>query len=361
MADQQLVYVGTYTHGDSGGIYTYTLDETTGALTQVGQAVRSECPSFLDVDPTGRYLYAISEVGEFDGEPSGAVSAFAIDSGDGGLTLLNQRPSRGGGPCHLSVDPAGRAVFVANYGSGSVAMLPVEDDGRLGAPTSFVQHEGASVNPERQEGPHAHSITPSLDGRYVFAADLGLDKVLVYKVDYASGKLVPGHSPSVTVQAGAGPRHFAFHPTGEYGYVINELDSTMNAFAYDATAGVLTQIQSLPTLPEGFEDINYPADVHVSADGRFVYGTNRGHNSLVIFSVDADSGTLTPVDHEPTQGDFPRNFGIDLSGDCLLAANQNSDNVVSFRVDRETGRLTPTGHVAQVSAPVCVKFLRLAG
>ena len=359
MAGRQVVYVGTHTGGTSAGIYQYELVESTGALELIGLAAEAESPSFLDLEARGTHLYAIEEDAGVDGTPGGAVNAYGIDPTDGSLTLLNRQPSGGSGACHINLDPAGRAVFVANYGSGSVAMLPIEENGHVGAPSSIVQHRGSSVNPERQEGPHAHSITPSLGGRFVFSADLGTDEVLIYKVDYTEGLLVATDPPSATIQAGAGPRHFAFHPTGEYAYVINELDSTVNAFACDGVSGRLSEIQSISTLPAGFDGTNYPADIHCSADGRFVYGTNRGHNSMAVFEVAAETGLLAPLGHESTGGDFPRNFGIDLTGRWLLVANQNTNNIVTLAIDPESGGLTPAGPVTHVGAPMCVRFLRL--
>ncbi|MDP6775616.1 MAG: lactonase family protein [Candidatus Latescibacteria bacterium] len=363
MAEQDktlLAYVGTYNREREEGIYLYHLDLASGALSPVDAVSGVKNPSFLALGPESRFLYAVSEMQELDGKPGGGVSAFAIDSGTGSLSPLNQQSSQGAGPCHLSVDQTGRFVLVANYSSGGVAMLPVQDDGSLGEATDAVQHEGSSAHPQRQAGPHAHSITVSPENNYAFAADLGIDKIMVYRIDLAEGKLPPNAVPSVQVHAGAGPRHFAFHPNGRYAYLINELDNTVVAYTFDGTNGTLQDIQTLSTLPEGYAETSYCADIHVSPSGRFLYGTNRGHDSLAIFEIDEGTGKVDLVGLEPTQGEFPRNFAIDPTGSILLAANQNGDNIVSFRMDPDTGRLTPTGHITEVPAPVCIKMMWLS-
>lgn len=354
-----LVYVGTYTRGESEGIYLYRLDTGSGALRPAGVASGVENPSFLAIHPNRRYLYAVSEIENMGGEASGAVNAFAIDPASGALTPLNQQPSGGTGPCHLSVDKTGQFVLVANYNGGSVAVLPIQDDGRLGEASDFIQHEGASsVDPKRQDRPHAHSITLDAANRYAYAADLGLDKVLIYRFDQAAGKLVPHDEVQVT--GGAGPRHFDFHPNNRYAYLIDELDNTVIAFAYDADSGALTPIQTVSALPEDFQGTSYCADVHVAPSGKFVYGSNRGHDSIVVFAIDEETGRLTSVDHESTRGEFPRNFALDPSGRYLLVANQNSNNVVTFCIDQETGKLTATGEEIEVPMPVCLKLLPLS-
>jgi 6-phosphogluconolactonase len=333
------------------------MDKSTGALEFVSAAGGIENPAFLAIHPQQSYLYAVNEVGQFAGKPSGAVSAFSIDSETGELTLLNQQSSQGPGPCHLSVDHTGQFVLVANYSGGSVAVLPIDSEGKLGEATDFVQHEGSSVNPRRQEKPHAHSIMVDESNRYAFVPDLGMDKIMIYRLNLADGKLEPNDEPWAKVKAGAGPRHFDFHPNGKYAYVINELDNTLIAFDYDATRGRLREIQTVSTLPEDFSGTSYCADMHVSPSGKFVYGSNRGHDSIAIFGIDEDTGKLTLVGYEPTQGKMPRNFGIDPTGALLLAANQNSDNVVVFRIDRQTGNLKSTGFMVEVPKPVCVKMI----
>ena len=355
--DYLFLYIGTNTPATGDGIYVYRFEASTGSMERLSSIAGVENPAFLAVDPRGRYLFSVSEVGDESGHQEGAVHAFSIDQASGELVHINHRSSRGTLPCHLSVDHTGQYLLVANYGSGSVAMLPIQGDGSLGEAVSFAQHEGSGTDPERQEGPHAHSITVDPANRYAFAADLGLDKVLAYRLDLDQGKLVPNDLPWVMTASGAGPRHFDFHPDRRYAYVINELGSTMTAYKYDEPRGALTEIQSLSTLPEDFVGTNYCADVHVHPSGRFVYGSSRGHDSIAVFGIDEATGMLTYLDCEPTQGNTPRNFAIDPSGSYLLAANQDSDTVVTFRIAQDTGKLEPTGRVAQVPAPVCLKFM----
>jgi 6-phosphogluconolactonase len=355
-----LVYFGTYTGEKSKGVYVSRLDVASGGLTPPELAGETTSPSFLAVHPSRNFLYAVNEVRTFEGKESGSVSAFAIDRKTGKLTALNQQASVGRGPAHLVVDRAGRNVLVANYGGGSVAVLPIGTDGTLKPASAFIQHTGASVNAERQKGPHAHSINLDPANRFAYAADLGLDKVLVYRFDANNGSLVANDPPFASVQPGAGPRHFAFHPDGRFAYVINEMHVTVTAFSRDRDRGALTALQTISTLPPGrsVETGYSTADVQVHPSGRFLYGSNRGHDSIVVFAIDEKSGRLTYVENRPTQGSTPRGFGIDPSGTYLLAANQRSDTVVVFRIDRQTGRLTPTGHTIEVGAPVCVKFVQ---
>lgn len=350
------VYIGTYTKGKSQGIYGYRMDMSTGKLTPVTSGPRTPNPSFLVIHPNHRFLYAVNEVEDYAGTHGGSVTAFAIDPKSGALTQLNEQSSHGSDPCFITVDKAGKNVLVANYTSGSVASLPIGPDGRLGAATTAIQHHGSSVDKARQAGPHAHSITLDSSNRYAFAADLGLDKVFVYRFDPAHGKLTPNDPPAATVAPGSGPRHFAFHPSERFAYVINEMKSTITAFNYDAHRGTLKEIQTVSSLPAGFHGENSCADLHVSPNGRFLYGSNRGHNSIVIFRIDP-TGHLALIGHQSTQGKTPRNFGIDPSGRFLLAANQDSDSVVVFRMDPDTGHLRPTGTVINVPMPVCVKFM----
>jgi 6-phosphogluconolactonase len=360
-ADTVRVYLGTYTRGESRGIYLTSLDRETGQLAPPELAGECEQPSFVALHPRRPLLYAVSEVAESDGGKGGAVTAFAVDRSTGLLTRLNHQTSGGAGPCHLVVDPSGRNVLVANYGGGSIAALPIAEDGSLAPPSCFIQHEGSSVNPRRQEGPHAHSINLDASGRFAVVCDLGLDKVLVYEFDADTGTLSPGEPPSTSVAGGSGPRHFAFHPSGRFAYANLEISSEVRAFRYHGPYGVLYGFQSISTLPEDFEASNSTAETQVHPSGRFVYCSNRGHDSIAVFAVDEQSGALTLVEHEPTHGETPRNFGIDPTGQYLLAANQKTDNVVSFRIDRRTGELSPTGSSIRVPSPVCVKFSVLPG
>ena len=346
-----MVYVGTYASAKDPGIYAFRMDPATGALTAAGSVSGVANPSFLAVHPDRRHLYAACEAG------AGAVAAFSIDPETGLPALLNQEPSTGNGPCHVSVDPAGKNVLVAHYGNGSVAVLPIRADGRVAPATATVQHAGSGANKQRQEGPHAHSINVDTAGRFAVAADLGLDKLLVYRFDASKGTLAPNDPPAASTAPGAGPRHFAFHPSGRFAYAIHEMNSTLSAYAYDAQRGVLTELNTLTTLPAGFSGNNSTAEVLVHPSGKFVYGSNRGHDSIAIFAVDPGTGRLQSVGHQPTQGKTPRNFGVDPTGNFLIAANQDTNNLVVFRIDTGTGRLTPTGHTAEVPKPVCVRFL----
>jgi 6-phosphogluconolactonase len=355
------VYIGTYTQGKSKGIYLLELEPgqdpgrpTLQAKGLVGETVN---PSFLAIHPGRRFLYAVGEIGDFEGQKTGAVNAFAIDPPSGKLTLLNRQPSGGSGPCHVVVDKEGKNVLVANYGSGSVEALPLTDDGRLGKPTSVQQHHGASVNRQRQEGPHAHSINLDAANRFAVAADLGLDKLLVYRFDAAQGRLFPNSPPAVSVTPGSGPRHFAFHLRGRFAYVINELTCTVTAFTYDAERGVLQEMQTISTLPHELRAGYSTAEVQVHPSGKFLYGSNRGHDSIAVFAIDQETGKLTPVQNQSTLGKTPRNFGIDPTGTYLLAANQDSDNVTLFRIDTATGKLSDLGVQIDVPKPVCVKFV----
>ena len=348
------VYFGTYTGPKSKGIYLSRLDLASGKLSAPTLAGETEQPSFLALHPNRRFLYAVNETGS-GRRGMGKVTAFAVGA-DGKLTLLNQQPSRGTEPCHLVIDRAGKHLLLANYGSGSVAAFPISPDGRLSESTAFVQHSGSSANPQRQKEPHAHSINLDAANRFAVVADLGLDKVLVYRFDGAKGTLSPNKPPSTSVKAGSGPRHFAFHPNGRNAYVINEIASTVTAFQYDAGQGVLKEVQTLSTLPKDYKGDSSTAEVQVHSSGKFLYGSNRGHDSIVVFAIEAN-GTLRYIENTATGGKTPRNFGISPDGRYLLAANQDSANVVVFRIDPQSGRLTSTGNTLEVPSPVCVKFL----
>jgi 6-phosphogluconolactonase len=361
--DDVLVYVGTYTtretfvDGKAAGIHILRLDLASGALREVAVSAPVVNPSYLVLHPSGGYLFTVNEVYTPEG---GAVSAYAIDAASGNLTFLNQQPSHGGAPCHLALAGNGRALVVANYQTGSVAVLPVGDDGRLGAASDVLQHVGSSVNAQRQQGPHAHSVTFDPTGRFVFVCDLGLDKVLIYRFDDAQGKLLPHATPWAVVRAGAGPRHLDIHPNGRWVYAINELDSTIDAFAFDRDAGTLRAFQHLSTLPPDFRGTNHCADLHVAPSGRFVYGSNRGHDSIAVFVVDDDTGRLSRVGHTATDGRTPRNFAIDPTGVWIFAANQDSDSIVPFRIDPANGLLERAGPAVSVPTPVCVRIMPVA-
>ncbi len=356
------VYVGTYTGGEAGsrGIYRMEFDPSTGKLSEPVLAVESASPSFLAVHPTRKTLYAVNELGQYGGQAQGSVSAFAVDASTGVLKPINVQGSGGTFPCHLSVDRTGRNVLVANYGGGNVVVLPLRADGGLEPISSVQKHSGSGPDRKRQEAPHAHSVILDLENRFALAADLGIDQVLVSRLDADKGTLTPNAPPFAMVAPGSGPRHLAFAPDGRFLYVINEMASTLSVFGYDAEGGKMSHVQTLSTLPKGFSGSNTTAEVQVHPSGKFVYGSNRGHDSVAIFRVEAESGKLTPAGHELTGGKEPRNFAIEPEGKYLLAANQNSNNVVVFQIDGDTGKLTPTGVRVTVPMPVCVEFVPMA-
>ena len=354
--DNYFVYIGTYTGKTSKGIYAYRFNTGSGETTPIGLVAETESPSFLAVHPSGRFLYAVNEIDQFGGQPSGAVSAFSVDARTGQLVLLNQVSSRGAGPAHVSLDRSGKYVLVANYGGGSVAVFPVSTDGRLRESSAFVQHAGSSVNVERQAGPHAHAIVVSNDNRFALVPDLGLDELLIYEFDAGKGSLTPNDPKFARTAPGAGPRHIAFHPNGKFVYVLNELDSTVSTLSYDAQHGVLQNRQTLSTLPKGFHGENSTAEILVDSKGEHLYLSNRGHDSISVFDIDSRNGALRPVQDVSSGGRKPRSFTIDPTGKWLFAANQDSENIVVFRIDVSTGQLTRTSHNLQVPSPVCVAF-----
>jgi 6-phosphogluconolactonase len=357
------VYIGTYTleGSESKGIYAYRFDSNMAGLVPMGLAAESINPSFLAVHPNHRFIYAVNEISNYNGQKSGAVSAFAIDRATGKLTLLNQVATRGGDPCYISLDKTGKYVLLANYAGGSIAVFPVLEDGRLGEASAFVQHGGHGTNPERQEGPHAHSIDLSPDNRFALVDDLGLDETLVYGFDSAKGSLTSddakGSTNLVKAEPGAGPRHLAFHPNGKFAYVINEMASTVSVFHYDPASGGLQPVQTISALPKTFSGHSEAAEIQVHPSGKFLYASNRGHDSIAVFAIDGNKGTLSPIEYASTKGANPRNFEIAPTGSVLFAANEKSDNIVVFNINRQTGRLTATGKVLEVSQPVCIKFV----
>jgi len=361
-----LVFVGTYTEpivfgtgkvlqGKGEGIYVFRLDETSGALEFVSKTTGIANPSYLAFDASQSFLYAVNELKAYEGQPTGTVSAFAVaESRTGKLEFLNRQITRGTDPCHVTVDNAGAHVFVANFMSGSVCVLPVHENGALGEACDVVQHRGLSIDPRRQSGPHAHSVTLDASNRYAFVPDLGLDKVMIYRFDAGRGRLEPNAMPWIETKPGAGPRHLALHPGEAFAYLVNELDSTVVGFSYGGN-GTLALQQSVSALPEGFAGESSCADIQVHPSGRFVYVSNRGHDSIAIYRINPVSGSLGYVAHEPTRGRTPRSFAIDPSGRFLIAANQDSDSLGTFRVDSRSGRLRPID-LLQVPTPVCVKL-----
>ena len=348
---ERTLYVGTYTQRDSEGIYIYRFNTETGALRKETVVGGHDNPSFLTLHPQGHILYAVNEDVE-----AGQVSSFAIDSATGGLTFLNTQPTHGTAPCHLAVEPDGNTLIVANYYSGNVAVYPLNADSTIGDPVQNIQHHGSGPNQERQEAAHAHSATISPDGSRVYVADLGIDKVMIYRI--VNGRLEANQPDHVSIHAGAGPRHFDFHPNGRIAYVNGELDLTITVCDFDAATGSLTPVQTISTLPDDAKDRTgfSTADIHVSPDGRFVYCSNRGHHTLAIFSVDQDTGRLTSAGHASTRGQTPRNFTLDPSGAWVLAANQDSDDISVFSRDADTGQLDPVGDMVWAPMAVCLLF-----
>lgn len=343
------LFVGTYTTKTSEGIYTYRFNTQTGEATPITVAKGIKNPSFQAISPDHRFLYSVTEMN------GGAVSAFSIDKNSGNLTLLNTQSAGGNGPCHVDVDKTGKWVLVGNYGGGSLSILPVQTDGSLGIATQTIQHEGNSINTKRQEKPHVHSINIAPNNRDIFVPDLGTDKIMTYTLDKKSGQLSAGNPPFWSATPGAGPRHFTFHPNGKWAYVIQELDATITGFDYKK--GKLEAFQTVKTLPDDYIGLKWCADIHISPDGKFLYGSNRAHESLVIFSINPKTGQLTFVGHQDVLGKTPRNFMIDPTGKWVLVANQDSDNVVIFSRDLKTGKLTPTGQEIKISMPVCLNLL----
>ncbi|HVT48742.1 MAG TPA: lactonase family protein [Vicinamibacterales bacterium] len=354
-----LVYFGTYTSGQSQGIYVSRFSPATGMLDAPVLAASTENPSFLALHPNGRFLYAVNETHDAAGKSGGSVTSFAIDAKTGLLTKLNTQPSGGADPAHLVVDRTGQNVLVANYTSGTVEVLPIAADGSLKAPSAVIQHTGSSVNPRRQSSAHAHAVTVDATNRFVYVDDLGLDKVMIYRFDAATGKLTPNDPPFATAPAGAGPRHMVFDASGTHAYLINEMGCTITSFTCNTTTGALTAGDTISALPPGVDPQPSwgAAEIALLPSGRVLYASTRGHDSITHFAVDASSGSLSYVENQPSGGKTPRGFGIDPSGTYLIAANQDSNSVTVFRIDPDTGHLTSTGQTLQVGAPVCVVFL----
>ncbi|MEO8481843.1 MAG: lactonase family protein [Acidobacteriota bacterium] len=351
----RLVFVGTYTNEKSHGIFSFRFNDETGTLTPLGLAIETPSPSFVIASADGRYLFAVNEVANYRGETSGSVSSFAIDRGTGKLTWLSTQSSKGTSPCHLALDRTGRFLAVANYSSGTLAVLPVGADGKIAPAVQVIAHQGKGPDASRQEGPHAHQVVFSDDNRYLIAVDLGIDRVLVYRFNQATAGLTPNTPTGVSVAPGSGPRHLAFHPDGKRAFVISELASTITTMNWDAAGGTFTPGASVRTLPAGFQGASSTAEIVVHLNGKFVYGSNRGHDSIAAFSIGA-TGALTPVGFEPTRGKTPRHFAIAPGGRWLLAANQDSGTLAVYRIDEATGKLTPSGALVEAGTPVCVLF-----
>ena len=354
-----IVYIGTYTSGESEGIYAFRLDSDKGTLTRITGVTKSEDPSFVAIHPSGKYVYAVNETSEFMGKPGGGITAYAIDRLTGTLTKLNSQLSHGDHPCHLMIDRSGRSVALANYTGGNIAAYKIGKDGSLSEATCVIQHSGSSVDP-RQQSAHAHSIDVDINNRFVAVSDLGMDQVLTYRLNARKGKLTPADHPFVKAVPGAGPRHFAFHPNGALAFGINELDLTATAYAYDGRVGKLQSLQVISTLPPGEtkQAGQSTAEMYVHPSGKFLYGSNRGHNTIVVYQIDQLTGKLTYVENVATQGGTPRSFGIDPSGRILLALNQSTNTIALFRINQDTGVLEYTGTTVPCPSPVATAFLR---
>ena len=352
-AEELLVFVTAFAPGEEGSICAYRLDVQSGQLKQVQRNKDVEHPFFIALSPDRKFLYSIHAAGQFGGKEHEQVAAFQVVDESGQLKLLNRQSARGTAACYLDVDKTGKTVVVANYSSGSVASLPVREDGSLGAAASFIQHRGSSVNADRQEAPHAHSIIVSPDNRFVFAADLGLDQVLGYRLDGAAGKLQSHRQPFVRTSPGAGPRHLTFHPNGKHLYVINEIHNSVTLFDYDAKSGLLVEQQTIKTLPDDFDGVSHCADLKITPDGRHLYGTNRGHDSIAAYRI-AENGRLTLLSIEPSLGKGPQNLAITPRGELLLCANMSGANVAVFRIDAKTGGLKSVAEPLAQTGPSCI-------
>jgi 6-phosphogluconolactonase len=354
-----LVYIGTYTGHGSNGIYACRFNPSNGDLKPIGLVAETDNPSFLTLDSAGRFLYAVNEIDTFQNKLTGAVSIFAINRESGNLKLLQQIPSLGAAPAFLSLDKSGRYLMVANYNGGNVAVFQVERDGTLGQHSAFIQNAGSGLRPDRQAGPHAHFIRVTNDNRFVMVADLGIDKVLVCRFDTITGSLTPADSGFAKLDPGSGPRHIAFSPSGKIVYVLNELTSSVTVFSLRAENGRLQTRQTLSTLPGNFTGRNTAAEIVIDSKGQFLYVSNRGDNSIGLFSINSENGSLTPVEWISSGGKTPRNFEIDPTGQWLFAANQESDNIALFRIDQATGRLIQKSQISGISAPVCIRFMSM--
>jgi 6-phosphogluconolactonase len=368
-SDRITAYIGTYTRreafvdGKAEGIYVYHLDPSSGELTYSATVAGAGTvnPSFLTLGPDKRCLYAVNEITGGNAPhgkgPHGTVSAFAINPETRRLSYLNEQSTHGLAPCHATIEPEGRYCLVANYETGSVCVLPIERDGRLGEATDTVQFSGSGPNPDRQEGPHAHMVLPSPDHRFILAVDLGTDRLMAFRFDRERGALRPADAPWTQMPPGAGPRHLAFHPHRPLAYVISELQSTVTVFRYVERQGTFEAMQTISSLPDGFTAQNSGAEIKLAPSGRFVYASNRGHDSLAIYAVAPETGRLSLVGHESTRGIGPRDFAIDPTGTLLLVANQDTDTVVTFWINQDTGTLRATGCVAAVPTPVCLQLV----
>jgi 6-phosphogluconolactonase len=354
----QIMYVGTYTDGTSKGIYAYHFDAKSGALTPMGLMAQTPEPTFLALHPNGKYLYAVNELNTFQGKSAGAVTAFSIDHSTGKLTQLNQVSTQSPGPCHLIVDATGKTLMVANYAGGSFASFPIQADGKLGEAASFIQDHGSSVNKARQSEPHGHSVNLPKNNKFMLGADLGADKIMIFKLDAANGKIIPNQPPSASVKPGSGPRHLTFAPDQKHVYVLNEMGSSVTTFEYDAATAAMKEIDMVSALPADFNGQSSGAEIDIDSRGKFLYTSNRGHNSIAVFSLDSKTGKPTLIQNQSTGGKTPRGFALDPSGNFLVVGDQDTNDIAVFRVDKSTGKLSPAGGKYDLGAPVTFVFLK---
>jgi 6-phosphogluconolactonase len=356
-AGELFVFFGTHASGANKGFSVARFDTVSGILTTPKFITEAAAPAFFVIHPDGKHLYSCNSIDSFAGQASGAISAYSIDPLTTRLTLINQKPTGGSNPSYISLDASGRFALVANYNGGNIAVISIKPDGSLGERTAFIQHTGSSIHPVRQTMPHAHSIKLDPLNRFALVCDLGLDKVFVYRFDQKTGSLAPNDPPFAQITPGSGPRHLAFHPNGRIVYVMNEISSTVGVFAWDPQQGKLSELQTVSALPSDFKGVNTSAEIAVHPNGKFLYCTNRGHDSMAVFAIDPVSGHLTLIENIATQGHSPRNFTFDPTGRWIIVTNHGSDNAMVFRVDEHTGKLTPTGNPVTVAYPFCERFL----
>ena len=356
--NKYIMYIGTYTSGKSQGIYAFEMDSYTGGLKLIDTTESLENPSYQVIDTNFEYLYTVMETEIYDGEKGGAVGAFRIDKQTGLLKFINSQLTKGRAPCHVCINRAGTYLFAANYSEGTVSVFPICKDGSISPASCVLEHKGTGPNKGRQEKAHAHYVSLTPDEKFLCAVDLGIDKIIVYDFDSKTGKLYLSKHPEVIIRPGSGPRHMVFHQSGRFAYLINELSSDIVALEYSSEQGIFTELQYISSLPSGYNGISYCSAIHISPDGQFLYGSNRGHDSIAIFKINNNTGKLELVSIIPTGGSYPRDFGIDPSGKFLYAANQNSDTIVTFKISSETGIIEPTSSIINVPSPVCVKFIK---
>lgn len=354
-----LAYIGTYTAGSSEGIYAMSVDAATGTMELKGLAAKVENPSYLAIDSNNRFLYTVMETDSYKDTPGGAVGAYSISPQTGELTFLNHQSTKGKIPCHISTDRSNNYLFAANYRDGTVSLFPLNEDGSLRSVSSIIKHQGSGPNKERQEQPHTHYVTLTPEENYLCAVDLGMDQIVVYRFDPTAGTLSHDAGRSVNIHPGAGPRHIDFHPSGRFAYLVNELSSDIVAMEYSPEDSALIQRQTVSSLPLGYTGSSSGAAIHISPDGNYLYASNRGHDSIAAFRIDAHTGKLEFIGHFSTLGHFPRDFSLDPSGKFLYAANQHSDSIVAYAVHPESGCLEPLGQTISVPSPVCIKFLHV--